>query len=546
MKTCISILALAALATASPAMAQQREQDSESEQTASRADRTRIDPYIEVSQIVTWQFDPIDDTVTYTQLAAGVDAQLRGRNSGAAVSLRYERSFAWDENARDFDTLTGIARGYTAIVPNVLQVEAGALASRTRTVGSGGAVLSPIIGDDDTVTKTYSAYAGPRLSTRVEDVKVDANYQIGYTRVEGPDFLTLDGDAVDLFDESVSHSAMVRAATAPGQPFPVGVGVGAGFYQEDIDNLDQRVRDAYVRGDVTIPVTPTLAIVAGAGLEDVEVSSRDAVRDADGNPILGPNGRYVVDGSSPRQIAYEAEGLIWDVGVIWRPSSRTQLEATFGRRYDSDTFYGSFTWQPNSRSNLGIAVYDSIQGFGGRLNNALAALPSDFEVIRDPITGDITGCTSSTLGSNCLAGILGSVRSSVFRGRGVAASYTQTVGRMTAGIAAGYDNRKFIAAPDTVLAAANDIVDESYYVTAGVSGPAWRGQFSVNTFANWFDSGLGQLGDTFSYGSAASYYQSIWQNLSARAAVSVYAVDTEFSEADLRAASALLGLRYDF
>ena len=82
---------------------------------------------------------------------------------------------------------------------------------------------------------------------------------------------------VDLFDDSVSHSANVRAGTRPGQPgLPVGLGVGAGYYQEDISNLDQRVRDAYVRGDVTVPVTPTLAVVCGAGIEDVEVSSRDA------------------------------------------------------------------------------------------------------------------------------------------------------------------------------------------------------------------------------------------------------------------------------
>ncbi|MBY6013829.1 preprotein translocase subunit YajC [Qipengyuania gaetbuli] len=544
MRGILTAIALGALAVAGPVAAQDRRGDDR--ESSREGDRTRIDPYIEVSQIVTWQFDPVDETVTYTQVAAGVDAQIRGRNSGAAIALRYERNFAWDGNARDTDTLTGIVRGYTAIVPRTLQIEAGALASRTRTDGSGGSLLVPVIGDDDTVTKTYSAYAGPTLSTRVDDVKIDANYRIGYTRVEGPDFVTLGGDAVDLFDESVAHSAMVRAATSPDMPFPVGVGVGAGFYQEDIDTLDQRVRDAYVRGDVTVPVTPTLAIVAGAGVEDVEVSSRDALRDTDGNPIVGPNGRYLVDGNSPRQIAYEAEGLIWDVGVIWRPSSRTQLQATFGRRYDSDAYYGSFTWQPSSRSNFGIAVYDSIQGFGGRLNNALAALPTDFEVIRDPISGDITGCTSPTLGTNCLSGLLGSVRSSVFRGRGVTASYTREVGRMTAGFAAGYDNRKFIAAPGTILEAANDIVDESYYVTAGVSGPAWRGNFSVNTFANWFDSGIGEIGDTFAYGSAASYYQSIWQNLSARAALSVYAVDTEVSDADLRAASALLGLRYDF
>ncbi|SFP11696.1 preprotein translocase subunit YajC [Qipengyuania nanhaisediminis] len=541
-----ALLATVLALCAAPAAAQGYGNGEREEERSGAVERTRIDPYIEASQIFTWQMSPGDDVVTYTQVAAGVDAQLRGRNSGAAVSVRYERNFAWDDNARDTDRITGIARAYTAIIPRTLQVEAGALASRTRTAGAGGSVIAPIIGDDDTTTKTYSLYAGPTLTTRVEDVQIDANYRIGYTRIDGPDFVTLQGDEVDLFDESVSHSAMVRAATSPGMPFPVGVGVGAGFYQEDIDNLDQRVRDAFVRGDVTIPVSRTLAIVAGAGVEDVEVSSRDAVRDGDGNPVIGSNGRYLVDEGSPRRIAYEADGLIWDVGVIWRPSSRTQLQASFGRRYDSDTFYGSFNWQPNSRSNVSVGVYDSLQGFGGRVNDALAALPTDFDVLRDPVSGDITGCTSPTVGSNCLAGLLGSVRSSVFRGRGAVASYSHRVGLMIAGIAAGYDNRKFIAAQGTVLAAANDVVDETYYVTAGVSGPIWEGSFSVNTFGSWFDSGVGEFGDTFSYGSSASYYQSIWQNLSARAAISIYAVDSELSETDIRAATALLGLRYDF
>lgn len=546
MKRIMNLAAIFAFAFAFPAAAQERGDGDSPRGSPQQADRTRVDPYIEASQIFTWQFDPVDDVVTYTQLAAGVDAQIRGRNSGAAVALRYERNFAWNENARDNDTLTGIVRGYTAIVPRTLQIEAGALASRTRVDSAGGSVLAPIVGDDDNVTQTYALYAGPTVTTRVDDVRIDANYRIGYTRVEGPEFVTLGGNAVDVFDESISQSAMVRAATSAGVPFPIGVGVGAGYYQEDIDNLDQRVRDAYVRGDVTVPVTPTFAIVAGAGLEDVKVSARDAVRDVDGNPIIGPDGRFLVDSNSPRRIAYEADGLIWDVGVIWRPSSRTELQASFGRRYDSDTYYGSFTWKPTSRSNLGIAVYDSIQGFGGTVTNALSALPTDFEVIRDPITGDITGCTSPTIGSNCLSGLLGSVRSSVFRGRGVAASYTQQVGLMTAGIAAGYDNRKFIAAPETVLAIANDVVDESYYVTAGVSGPIWSGSFSVNSFANWFDSGIGDFGDTFSYGSAATYQQSLWRNLSGRAALSIYAVDNEITAADIRAASALLGLRYDF
>ena len=508
--------------------------------------RTSIDPYIEANSLASWQISPGSDVLTYTQLAAGVDASIAGRNNGGSVSVRYERNFAHQSNGADSDTITGVARGYASIIPRVLTVEAGALASSTRVDAQGRSVINPIV-DDTLSTQTYSAYAGPTLQTRAGDVEVNANYRIGYTRVDSPDFITATGTAADLFDESVSHSASVRAGTRPGQPLPVGLGVGAGYYQEDVSNLDQRVRDAYVRGDVTVPVTPTLAIVAGAGIEDVEVSSRDAVRDAAGNPVIGDNGRFITDEASPRIIAYEASGLIWDVGVVWSPSSRTQLEARFGHRYDSETFYGSFSWRPSSRSSLQIGVYDGIQGFGGRLNNSLAALPTDFTVSRDPVTGELTGCVSSIDGSGCLDGLLGSLRSSVFRGRGVVGSYSRQIGRMTASIGAGYDRRTFIGAPGTVLELADGLVDESYYVTAGLSGPVGqRGRFSVNSYANRFESGTAGAEDVTAIGGSASYSEEVIRNLSARAAVAISMLDSDIAPDNFTTASALLGLRYDF
>ena len=519
---------------------------SESEAPSNGRGRMSIDPYIEFNNIAAWQISPVSDVVTYTQLAAGVDATINGRNNGGSVSLRYERNFAHQSDGADSDTITGLARGYASIIPRVLTVEAGALASSTRVDAQGRSVFNPIV-DDNLSTQTYSVYAGPNLQTRAGDVDINANYRIGYTRVDGPDFVTAGGTLADLFDDSITHSATVRAGTRPYRPFPVGVGVGAGFYQEDVSNLDQRVRDAYVRGDVAVPITPTLAFVAGVGVEDVEVSSRDALRDGDGNPVIDTNGRFVTDPAAPRVIAYDASGLIWDVGVVWSPSSRTQLEAHFGHRYDSETFYGSFSWQPNRRSNLQIAVYDGIQGFGGRLNNAIAALPTDFSVIRDPITGELTGCVNTVDGNGCIDGLFGSLRSSVFRGRGVVASYSRQIGRMTAGIGAGYDRRRFIGAPGTVLELADGVVDESYYVTAGVSGPVGsRASFAINTFASWFDSGALGTDSVRAIGASGSYTEEIYRNLSARAAVAISMLDSDLAPDNFTTASALLGLRYDF
>ncbi|MED5207430.1 MAG: hypothetical protein VX465_12430 [Pseudomonadota bacterium] len=192
-------------------------------------------------------------------------------------------------------------------------------------------------------------------------------------------------------------------------------------------------------------------------------------------------------------------------------------------------------------------MYDGIQGFGGRLNNSLAALPTDFDVTRDPVTGELTGCVSTLDGSGCLDGLLGSLRSSVFRGRGVVASYSRQIGRMTAGIGAGYDRRKFIGAPGTVLELADGLVDESYYVTAGLSGPVGqRGNFSVNSYANWFNGGSAGVGDVSAIGGSASYSEQVFRNLSARAAVAISMLDSDIAPDNFTTASALLGLRYDF
>ncbi len=538
-----------ACAATSPALAQDRGSDGEAPRSG-RADGGRaatVNPYIEASQLFVAELSPGDDVVTYTQFAAGVDAQVQGRHNGGSVSVRYEYNVGYGD-ALDSDTLSGVARGYASIVPQALTIEAGALAARTRVDGNGGATLNPLLGEE-AESRIYSAYAGPTLATRAGDADVMASYRIGYTRVDSPDALvTAPGaEPVDLFDDSVVQMANARIGTRPGEPLPVGIGVGAGFAQEDVSNLDQRIRDIYVRGDVTVPVTHSLAVVGGIGYEDVEVSSRDALRDANGLPIVGPDGRLVTDESQPRRIAYETDGLIWDVGVMWRPSRRTSLAATVGRRYDSTTYYGTFSYAPSSRSSVNVAVYDSISGFGSVLTSALANLPSSFTANRNALTGDLAGCVASLEGNNCITGPLSSVRSAVFRSRGVSASYSRQVGRMSAGLGAGYDRRTFIAAPGTVLASANGVVDESYYLAAYLTGQLGRNAgFSANAYANWIDSGFVGGGDVFAAGGSASYSRAIFDRLSARAAVALDYLDSDISAQDLTAASALVGLRYDF
>jgi len=504
-----------------------------------------VQPYIEVGQVVSAEISPGNDVVTFTQVAVGVDINVQGRNSGAAVSLRYERNIGYGDDSVDTDTISGVARGTLALVPNTLSLEAGGLAARTRIDAGGGTTANPLV-REDAESRIYSVYAGPSLNTRVGDVDVQGVARVGYNRFEADDALiTQAGNSVDVFDDSVTYVGQLRAGVRPGEVLPVGLAVTAGGFQEDIGNLDQRVRDLYVRGDVTLPINNNLALVAGAGYEDVEISSRDAVRDANGVPVIGADGRFVTDSSAPRRIAFDVDGLLWDVGVLWRPSSRTSLQAAVGRRYDSTTYYGTFTYVPNQRSAFAVSAYDGVSGFGGVLNNALAGLDSDFQAIRNPVTGDFGGLVSGTEGQ-ALVGGLGSTRSAAFRGRGVRASYQRTMGRTVAAFGAGYDRRTFIAAAGTVLAPVNGLTDESYYVTGGVTREVGRNaNITTNAYVNWFEA-AGNNNDVTAMGASAAYNQAITQRLTGRAAIAVDYFDSEFTAQDFAFATALVGLRYNF
>lgn len=509
---------------------------------------TEIVPYIEALQVFTKELEPGDDTVTYTTLAAGVDASVTGRNSAASVSLRYERRFGWDDDDNvDGDAISGVARA-GIMVAEGLTLEAGAFAAETRVEGSGFTSVGGAVGQEDSTSQIYSVYAGPSVHAIEGDVEAEGHYRLGYTRVEEPDavFVVPGAQPADIFDESITHDAYARVGTQPNTVAPVGLGLGAGYRQQDVSNLDQRIKDGYVRADVTVPVSPNVALVGGVGYEDVEVSSRDAVRDSNGVPVIGNDGRYVTDKSEPRTIAYATEGLIWDVGVMWRPSRRTSLEAYVGERYGGMTYRGTFAYAPNSRSSINISVYDGLTSFGGMMINQLAGLPTQFDAFRNVITGQTGGCVAALQGNPCLASALGSVRSAAYRSRGVASSYSVDLGRTQFGIGAGYDQREYIGAAGTVFEDIDGVVDETVWL-AGYANTRLDEQSNLtfNANASWFQSDLDVDSGVVGYSTSLAYYRDLIKGLSGTAAVGLDGVSRE-NLPDFLSASALLGLRYSF
>jgi hypothetical protein len=126
----------------------------------------------------------------------------------------------------------------------------------------------------------------------------------------------------DRYDSAFNHSLSASVGMAPGT-CPFGWTVGAGYVREDVNRLDQTFESSFIRGDVVYPVSPTIAVTAGVGYEKLEASQQDFLRDANGNAVITPGGNLVADPSRPRLLAYDQDGVIWDAGVIWRPSRRT-------------------------------------------------------------------------------------------------------------------------------------------------------------------------------------------------------------------------------
>lgn len=515
-------------------------------QAAFAKSHANVAPYLEVDQTVLADIKGGNGGVlTYTSVAAGVDANLTTRRAEVQVSLRYEHQFGWNKNTPDQDVISGIATARVGVIRDQLSIEGGALATRVRSDGYTGANNS-LAGAGGATTNVYSAYVGPTLTTHVGELSVNAAYRLGYSRVEDDVTVTAPGLPVqDSFSDSIYQSATASVGMQPGN-LPFGWSLGVGYDREDASQLDQRYEDKWVRGDVTVPVSRTLAAVGGVGYEKVRISERDALRDINGLPIISSNGRFVTDKASPRLLAYDSDGIIWDAGVMWRPSRRTSLEARVGRRYGGMHYVGSFSWQATSHSSFSLAYFDSIDSFGRSLTGNLVALPASFQAARNPFSGDLTGCVQGTDGgAQCFNDTLSGITTANYRHRGVVGQYTTKAGRWSWGAGAGYSQRKFLAPNAAIFASINGTKDENYYANLFL-GHSFddNSQLTGSLYANYFDGAVVGT-DVANWGSYVTYNKAIGKRLSAQASLGLDAVDPEQLN-EIISALGQVGVRYQF
>jgi hypothetical protein len=511
---------------------------------ATAKDRQKsITPYVEVAQVLVADFDS-DEVLTYTSVGVGVDASIQTRRVEVQLSYKYEHRFSYSRDVADGDTHSGLARAAVKVTPN-LTVEGGALATRTRSDIRGDAPGN-LAGNVRNVSQIYSIYAGPTFHTGSGPASLSAAYRFGYVKAEAPDIVGIDPllPPLDVYDSSTSHLAQVRAGVKAGTILPVGLSVAGVWQRENASQLDQKYDGKFLRADAVLPVGGGLALVAGLGYEKIEITQRDPLRDGAGNVVRDRNGRFITDPASAPRIAYETDGLFWDAGVMYKPSSRLMLEARVGRRYDSMSYTGSLQWQISRRSGLQVGVYDSVDSFGRQLVRDLAALPTSFNTPRDPFGDGFNGCVfgdTATAAGGCLTNSLGSISTASYRARGVNAVLSMNAGPTTLGLGLGYANRRYLVPPGVIV--------------AGTSDDNWYGQLfashqldsvsslSGNVYANYYESNLPGAPGVFGAGANGSYYRS-FGSLSAMATLGISTYDVE--GAGNTSAQALLGLRYGF
>ncbi len=507
--------------------------------------RVEVEPYIELDQTVIANVKGgNDDVLTYTSAAVGVDGAVTSRRTEAQVSLRYEHQFGWNSSTPDQDILSGIARARYQIVPGALSIEGGGIATRVRTDGLYSATGS-LANAGDATSEIYSFFVGPTFNKQIGDLSVGAAYRFGYTRVEDDVSFTTPGTVrLGAYDDSYFHSFSASVGQKPGN-LPVGWTVSGGYDREDASELDQRYEDGWARLDLTVPVSPTVALVGGTGYEKLKISQRSVLLDVDGNPVVHSRGGFVTDPSSPRLTAYDVDGFIWDAGVLWRPSRRTSLEARVGERYNTMHSVGTFRWRMSPASQLQVAYFDTIDSFGRAMNGNLVGLPSSFNAVRNPFTGDISGCVSGESGVNCFNDALSAISASNYRHRGVSGQYSHNAGRWNWGAGLGWSQRKFIAPNDSVLTGVDGVRDNYYY---GQLFGSYRldtaSSLGGSLYANYLDAGFSKINVT-NYGVYATYNRQVGRRLSFQASLGLDSVDTS----DIQQVVSLLGqvgVRYKF
>ena len=515
--------------------------------------RTTITPYVEAQQVVSTDLSgrPGPDTVTYTGLAAGVDAIIDSAKLQGQFDYRYDHYFSWSKLYRDTDLHNGLASLHYQASPD-LSLQAAGIATRARgSLATGTSGL--LFGDLDNTQQVYAIQAGPSYGHQFGDINLTADYRFGWTRSDngfGSTDLGVGQPVLENNFDTFSHTGDIAVGTRPGgMGLPFGWTVSGGVERDEIHFLDARYTGKFGRVDVVQPVSHTLALEAGIGYESDRASQSAILTDPDGNAVLDKHRHLQADHSKPRLLSYDQDGLVWDVGVLWRPTVRTSLEVRGGQRYGQTVVTGRLSHQLTPRATIQVVAYDDITSFGRQLTGGLGALPTQFTGTNLPIQTPLANCVFGANGAQggCLTA-LNSVNSNFYRSRGVYVLLAGQRGLWNYGLGVGYDHRHYLApdlAPNVFSFAG--VNEQSVTVDATIGRQLSRvSTLTLTGLAAWYDNNATSvLGGTSytAYGGILTYNREFSRRLVGSASLAVSSGGGGSVDDDVFG-TALLALRY--
>ncbi len=513
------------------------------------AERISVKPFINVSQFATDQLSGSNGTtdsdfVTYTEVSGGLIGTANTRRVSGTVNYTYTRRIAEAGDSVNDSSHNGIARARLQLVPDLLALDGGAIATYSR-VNPGLTASQLDIGTSKNVAQVFGYYVSPTLNKVSGDFTFNATYRYGFTTAQTPNGGAL--GMFDQFDKSRTHEASAQVGMKDSN-LPFNWTLTSSYTHENTTQRDQHYRALSTVGEVVVPVFDTVAVVASGGYEKLESTEQASLLDANGLPIVGSDGRFVPDTSAPRVLTYDVSGLIADAGLIWAPSRRTHFEARAGYRYDGFTTSGLFEMRPDDKTALTLIVFDRIDSFGRGVTNGLGNVPLSFQTDEDGSSAAtyqncVFGKQPGT--GSCLGGTLGSSSSSLYRSRGATFFYGYTMRQSRLNFSAGYQRRTYIDDP-SVPNSLDGTTSQSVFVQGD-----WARNLTVSSGLGFSLSGNlamnGQVGisDVASVAIDSRYYRTFGRSLRAQATVGIEAEKQDGVPADV-SGRAQLGLRYQF
>jgi hypothetical protein len=344
----------------------------------------RITPRIEVRQVFGDTFDggAGSDPGMLTVVSPGVSIQVRAPRADAFIEASYERRMPIATTVTDRNRLNLTARITLEPVEDLFFVDAGGAIFRQALNSRGFIPLNPDIDTPNQAT-TYNFFVSPRLERRVNEwVSVGAGYTLSgnyYTGRNVDQFVRFDPNAPplpgfgfgDFNTNQLSHNSYVSLTSGPAWGNVRWTARG-GYEWTDRDRFDGRYRTYNGRLDGEYALTRQFSVVGSVGYEDILDRENGLLLDANGRTRVDPVTGRILEDPANRVTVFSQDGVIWDAGIRWSPSQRTEFTVRGGRRYGDTVLNGQLRLQPARGVSVIGSYGESLQNDGRLVTESIA------------------------------------------------------------------------------------------------------------------------------------------------------------------------------